>query len=401
MSDPRTRKGRHVLTPEKLSSAIQVTNIPADWVQETVTSVIAGSGPVVDISSKLDPRTGKLSTIVVDYRTSKDCKRAFELLGRIENLPCSLQRIIPTNYADRTELEKKEEMQLTRGTYPWDANLELPFEMVSEVPISRRPTQPVVNKSAAAGNKVVIPDILSKASQHLPPMQPDILSVSDPVSANLSKIPPLQLVEIISNLKILANQDSTKRGQLESFLKTNMDISISVTQALLEMGFINYNAVTQVMRNYAQSNNVAMYSNSSNFNDFNNNKAGIANPSMPMPMNMPPMPQPPFIPPMQQQQSIQSQQLGGPMPHPFGFSPQNQAMGFMPRLPQQPMQQTTAPPVQPSYSTGAINYAKLNTLPQNQQDMIKQVLVLNNEQIQMLPEDQKSMVSNLRKEYIL
>ncbi|EDO16981.1 hypothetical protein Kpol_1041p39 [Vanderwaltozyma polyspora DSM 70294] len=457
MSDPRTRRGRHLLTSEKLSSAIQVSNIPVDWTQENVTSVIAGSGPVVDITAKLDPRTGKLSAIVLDYRTSKDCKRAFELLGRIENFSCSISRIIPSNYADRKDIEKKKDIQLDRENYPWDAGLELPFEMVTEIPISRRPQAQLSTstKNNLNANNVTIPDILSKASQHLPQLKPESLTVSDPVSFNLSKIPPLQLIEIISNLKILSNQDGNRRGQLENFLKTNLDISIAVTQALLEMGFINYNVVTQVMRKHLQTTGASNYNN--NFNDFNSGMP--TNGNIPMmgstmqPMTMPsnqyipimqaqsqpqmsqplPMPQqqqqqqsqqppPPLLPPPQQQ-SIQQQGQQNNMA--YGFPPPMPFMPPMPMVPQgqQPMMKTTPPPVSmnpmPVSSTssssapaagpplptpttgGTINYAKLNTLPQEQQVMIKQVLALTPDQLQSLPEDQKSMVNNLRKEYFL
>lgn len=51
--------------------------------------------------------------------------------------------------------------------------------------------------------------------------------------------------------------------------------------------------------------------------------------------------------------------------------------------------------------SGTINMAKLQLLPENQQDMIKQVLTLTPAQIQSLPSDQQLMVENFRKEYII
>lgn len=389
MSDPRRRKTRHILTPEKLSSAIQVTNLPADWTQDTVSSVVAGSGPIVDISTKTDPRTGKLSTVTFGYKSSKDCKRAFEILNRIVNLPCTLETIIPANYKDNS-IATKEELALNRDSFPWNCNLDLPFEMVSEVPLPRKPTQ-TSNTNASNNNSVVFPDILSKASQHLPQLQPDVLFASDNVSTNLSKIPPLQLIEIISNLKILANQDGAKRSQLENFLKTNMDISVSVTQALLEMGFINYNVVTQVMKKQTRGNG---FMNSVSNNDNSNNNSSVnSNSNTPLnqntaPLNNMPMPMsmaPPFVP------SLPQPQLQRP---PFGFVPP--PMPFMPPTPTMNMPPTIVQP-----QTGGINMIKLQALPQNQREMILQVLRLTDDQISVLPVDQKSMVANLRKEYIL
>lgn len=384
MSDPRRRKARHALTPDNLSSTIQVTGLPADWTQDTVSSVVAGSGPIIDITIKNDPRTGKLSAVLYDYKTSKDCKRAYDILNRISGFPCNLERIIPPNYEDRTT--GKSEISLNRDSFPWNLNLDLPFEMVSEVPLPRKPVVTTTSSSASTnagigGTKVAFPDILSKASQHLPQLQPNTLTTPDPVSKNLGKTPPLQLIEIISNLKILANQDISRRSHLESFLKTNMDISVSVTQALLEMGFIDYNAVTNVLKTQAKS-NVPMNSNSGSTSAVNSNSNTPLNQNI-APLNNAPMPRPmapPFIPQQMQQ------------PSPFGFVPP--PMPFMPPTPAM-----RSPPPAMTPQPGSINMVKLQALPQNQRDMIKQVLTLTDDQLRSLPTDQRTMVQNLRKEY--
>ena len=256
MTDPRRRTGRHFLTPENLSSTLQITNLPPEWNQDIITSVVAGSGPVIDIKAKNDPRTGKLTGVLFDYLTSKDCKRAWEILNRIENFPVKIEQIIPPNYKDHlretaNKNSQKQVLQLNRDSYPFEAGLELPFEMVTEVPIPRRPPPPqAANNTNSVSNNTNIqfPDILSKASKHLPSFQDGSIIAPDKISQNLSKIPPLQLIEIISNLKILSNQENIQKSQLESFLDTNSDITISVTQALLEMGFIDYSVVTKVLK---------------------------------------------------------------------------------------------------------------------------------------------------------
>lgn len=406
MSDPRRRKARHDLTPDNLSYAIQVTNLPTDWTQDTVSSVLAGSGPVVEISSKTDPRTGKLSSLRFDYKSSKDCKSAFDILNRIQNFPCTLERIIPPNYKDMELLSNKEELQLNRDAYPWNAGLDLPFDMVSEVPLPRKPTQ----TSPATTNSVVFPDILSKASQHLPPFQPNVLQAPDLVSTNLSKIPPLQLIEIISNLKILANQDSSKRTQLENFLKTNMEISVSVTQALLEMGFINYNVVTNVLKGQPKNDTTVFHSNTTNGTG-NSNSNSVNNSSSNTPLyansnvaSLSSVPVPAaFVPPMPQH--AQRPPFGFvPPPMPFmppnpvlGMAPSNPMMRMSPPHPVINMPQSTVA----QNSSGRINMAKLQALPQNQRETIETVLKLTLDQINALPANQKSMVENLKKEYTL
>ena len=164
--------------------------------------------------------------------------------------------VIPDNWEKKKAGEASvTELELNRDAYPWDDKLELPFEMVSEVPLPRKPvpstntptnapttfesssnTAPVVPEPQ---EQIQFPDILARASQHLPAYQQGSMSTPDVVSQNLSKIPTLQLIEILSNLKILANQPN-KLAQLEQFLKSNIDLTVAVTQAMLEMGLINY-----------------------------------------------------------------------------------------------------------------------------------------------------------------
>ncbi|CAI4519237.1 BDN_1c_G0021400.mRNA.1.CDS.1 [Saccharomyces cerevisiae] len=426
MTDPRRRTGRHFLTPENLSSTLQITNLPPEWNQDIITSVVAGSGPVIDIKAKNDPRTGKLTGVLFDYLTSKDCKRAWEILNRIENFPVKIEQIIPPNYKDHlretaNKNSQKQVLQLNRDSYPFEAGLELPFEMVTEVPIPRRPPPPqAANNTNSVSNNTNIqfPDILSKASKHLPSFQDGSIIAPDKISQNLSKIPPLQLIEIISNLKILSNQENIQKSQLESFLDTNSDITISVTQALLEMGFIDYSVVTKVLKSQVgEAPSLLSSNNTSNSNtpvsvirnntplhvpsnEVSNNPNNMPlNVAMPMPMSTPP-----FIPlPLQQQQPF-----GFAPPGPFMPPAEGPSMGQpvlanqLGQVQQQNISSTEGPSnANKANDSGTINMAKLQLLPENQQDMIKQVLTLTPAQIQSLPSDQQLMVENFRKEYII
>ncbi|CAD6627238.1 BAH_G0021090.mRNA.1.CDS.1 [Saccharomyces cerevisiae] len=425
MTDPRRRTGRHFLTPENLSSTLQITNLPPEWNQDIITSVVAGSGPVIDIKAKNDPRTGKLTGVLFDYLTSKDCKRAWEILNRIENFPVKIEQIIPPNYKDHlretaNKNSQKQVLQLNRDSYPFEAGLELPFEMVTEVPIPRRPPPPqTANNTNSVSNNTNIqfPDILSKASKHLPSFQDGSIIALDKISQNLSKIPPLQLIEIISNLKILSNQENIQKSQLESFLDTNSDITISVTQALLEMGFIDYSVVTKVLKSQVgEAPSLLSSNNTSNSNtpisvirnntplhvpsnEVSNNPNNMPpNVAMPMPMSTPP-----FIP-----LPLQQQPFGFAPPGPFMPPAQGPSMGQpvlanqLGQVQQQNISSTEGPSnANKANDSGTINMAKLQLLPENQQDMIKQVLTLTPAQIQSLPSDQQLMVENFRKEYII
>ena len=52
--DPRRRLSRHELTPENLQTSLQVSNLPAEWAAETVSSIVAGSGIIVKVTPKFD-----------------------------------------------------------------------------------------------------------------------------------------------------------------------------------------------------------------------------------------------------------------------------------------------------------------------------------------------------------
>ena len=355
-TDPRRRQSRHELTPENLQTAIQVTNIPNDWTPETVSSVIAGSGSIIEIIPKIDSRTNKLINITYDYQNNRECEDAYGLLSRIDRLPFNIEKSIPSNYKDKLksiengQTMKKPEIEMNRDSYPWDLNLELPFQMVTSVPIPRKPvhvTQPTTTTTANTNtNGMAFPDILSKASQHLPAMTNGSLSTEDltGISMNLSKIAPLQLIEMISNLKILANQATTSHQQIEDFLNgNNKDISVAVSQALLEMGFIDTNVINSVI--------------SSGYN-VNSRTASMSPPVQ------------------QQQQNITSEPI--------------------------PTKEET-PQVQSSNNVAPrqINEAKLQTAPENQREMIRQVLTLTDAQLEQLPEAQRTMVDGLRKDYLM
>lgn len=423
--DPRKRKDRHGLTTENLQTSIQITDIPNFWSIENINSVIAGSGRIINISKKNDSRNNdKLTSITYDYINGRECDSAFELLNKINNFPCKLEKIIPLNYREKliqmksdTGASSFKEIELNRDNFPWDIKLDLPFQMITAYPL---PKKPIVNTNVSNnannsnningnGNhnnsnnsginssnnnnnlngapQIIFPDILSKASQHLPPFQENLLNTvdMDGISQNLSKIGPLQLIEILANLKILANQDISKKPQVEKILQSNENLVIAVSQALLEMGFITTDIINDVMKLKGISTMMDVPPPTVNTNNIiNNGKKNKHN-----------------------NNQFNNNQFN---PNPFGFPPPT-TMGMIPGSMNPSSSSTSAtPPINTNMNNTnnlhntqdfKINYTKLQTLPQNQQDMIKQVLTLTDEQVKQLPQDQQAMVTNLKGEYLI
>ena len=440
-NDPRSRKSRHELTPANLSSTIHFTEIPLHWNKATFTSVVTGSGFIVSVKLKYfkneevdsenengngndidasknaddgegegqGDRTG-IEWIDVDYRNASTANRALNSLNKIRNFPCKMSVIIPEKWEAKMEREAElKPMEFTRDSFPWNDRLELPFEMVSEVPLPRRPA-PVVQTTASTGdsssssttstttsqnntastnaasdnlaskanetpaNQIQFPDILARASKHLPAYQPGSMTAPDIVSQNLSKIPTLQMIEILSNLKILANQQN-KMQQLEQFLKTNIDLTVAVTQAMLEMGLINYHVTTNVLQSMSHA-----------------------------PLQSPP---PPPVP-AQPQPQPQPQQM---MMHPTDSNSNNNANQtpiLEQAVPVQPVASMPAPALAPAPApapapaTGPrFNEQKLALLPQDQQNMIRTALQMSINNIAALPPDQQKLIQQLRNDYLL
>ena len=350
--DPRQRTSRHTLTPANLSTAVVLSDLPASWTAATASSVAAGSGPVVSVQPRTDPRSGRLLSVAFEYRNARAAKDAADLLGAIGGLPCRVELTVPADWRERAGApESRAEIELTRDAYPWDTPLELPFQMVTQVPIPRRPlpgqaqaqvptpsaqvpsapvaSAPVPVASAPPTDTTAIPDILAKASQHLPALVPGALQPTSPLPAdaasrNLSKVPPLQLIEVLASLKALLSgpQGGASRPQLEQFLGANREITVAVGQALLEMGLLDYAVVASVTQTQA-------------------------------PVHTPA------------------------------------------HTPTPPVQ---APPVAPVLRT--IDEAKLLTAPENQRAMIRQVLTLTDAQLGALPDAQRQMVEGLRRDYL-
>lgn len=408
--DPRTRKSRHELTPHNLSSTIRFTDIPAQWNKDNFTSVITGSGYIVDVREKYvdeveeagereggkgtgagagaGSERGCLEWVDVDFRDSSSANRAQNSINKINHFPCRMSMVIPKDWKEKLEkMDQLKPLEFTRDNFPWDYKLELPFEMVSEVPLPRKPlpvVQPITSDAgstlssenntastnAASDNlaskaneapaqQIEIPEILARASKHLPAYQPGSMTAPDVVSQNLSKIPTLQMIEILSNLKILANQHN-KKPQLEQFLKTNIDLTVAVTQAMLEMGLINYHVISNVLGQMQGQHSVGP-------------TPAAAAPTVP---TLPPVQLPePSVP-----QTAQGINSGG-----------NGTGGDI----------TTTATTNAANTPQQFNEAKLSLLPQDQQNMIRTALSMPITNIMALPPGQQQLIQQLKNDYLL
>lgn len=175
---------------------------------------------------------------------------------------------------------------------------------------------------------------------------PGNLVINDNISRTLSHFPPLKLFEIMGSLRSVVAQDASQAVEL---LRSNPTLTYTLVQAMLLMGLVDGTVVSQAVG------------------------GGIPN------MNAQPAVQPNVQPVMDPRQQNSRNQYNGrsqynqPSPSPPPPPP-----------PQAPPQQYVQPPA---------------NLPPELATIVQQVLSLTDEQINVLPADQKRTLLDLRDKY--
>lgn len=246
------------------SNVLYIGNLPWQWDIEVVKSVIKGSGRVVDVRYKSDR---KKSFCFIEYLTPEDAARALELLGQVryggsgngkKKLRIELSK---EGLKKKNQHSDKPVLQLTREYLPVD--VKLPDGILSdEEKIAYKRNDGNVNFGNNNGNgsnnanmhnnsngafgashEFPMPQHLLQASNNLPPINKTYFNADSKVSQNLEAIAPNQIIQLVANLKnLLINNDFNSAA---SILKLSPQLTIAVAQALLLMGFVDNDVITQ------------------------------------------------------------------------------------------------------------------------------------------------------------
>jgi cleavage stimulation factor subunit 2 len=333
------------LSTANASSVLFVGGFPPDWTEKIVESVVAGSGHIVDIRPRIDPG-GRKNFCFVEYESPGEAENALKLLSDVTIGPRRKIRVELSKEGLRTSRPgERPALVLDRQFLPSYVNLP---------PLMRNNTKYVKNADAALIAQPSIspvphtppqpvqlaipeiPEVLSKASKYLPQFNPDAFKSEDKISENLQAIPPVQLIELLSTLKNLIGKNDITSAQ--QVFNMAPAIPIAVSQALILMGLIDLNILTAGLQTVSNHNTPQPQS------------------AIPSYSNAPPPPP----------RSIASHPLTQP-----GWE------GF-------------------SYQT----VEKLSKLDPNEAAMISQVLRLSPQDISNLPQQQLSVVSSIRAQYL-
>lgn len=233
------------------SSVIYLGNIPNDWDEQVVSSVVAGSGKIVDIRSRLDSSGRSKNFCFIEYLNPHEAARALTLLNEIKLGPKRKLRVELSKEGLRTSHPKdRPVLQLHRNHLPYYVQIPAAMRENSTEPLSSEfPTSaaPVYNNNPAIPVKqeITMPEVLAKASQYLPQFNPSAFKADDKISQNLQSIPPVQLIELLSTLKQLI---STNVSSAQQVFDMSPNIPIAVVQAMILMGLIDINTLTAAIQ---------------------------------------------------------------------------------------------------------------------------------------------------------
>ncbi|KAG7663959.1 uncharacterized protein J8A68_002520 [[Candida] subhashii] len=399
------------MPPKVNSTILYVGSIPFDWDEETVKSVICGSGNVVDVRLGFDYAGKNKGFCFVEYQTIRDAQRAFPLLNQIT--------VFHNNHPKKLRIESSKEgfqkggpqppsdqrpiLQLNRNKLP--DYVRLPQEMLmypsgnrisnspipTNIPMKPHRGGPGPGPRAGPGPVPVPGPITTGPAQPMPTkltnatktlQQPLSLpfAITDKINETLSKIPPVQLIELIANLKNMLSGPDAHR--VMDVFQMSPNFAASAAQALLLMGFIDSDVISESMKSASSTPQPVQ----------------VSTPSIPTPVAVNPAYNQPTYHAPPPPSTLYSNPYGLPIP----ASQQQQQQQYQ-------FQQQQQPPQQQLYQQQPISkwphlpletQRKLLARPPDQAELMAQVLSLPPDQINSLPPDKQEMVKSLRAEYL-
>jgi cleavage stimulation factor subunit 2 len=239
-------------TPDR-SRVLYLGNVPKDWNEEIIKSVVAGSGRVVDIRFRIDPSGRSKNYIFVEYENPDEAQKGIDLLSQVMLGPNKKLRVELSKEALKEANRLKPALQLTRDHLPFYVTL--PQEMVEAVPLksgqqngqhNSQQHQPTpLPQIAPAKPEIPMPDILTKASQFLPVFNPAAFSMEDKIAQNLQGLNPPQMIQLIATMKTLVKANPAAAQQV---FTVQEDIPVATVQALLLMGLVDENVLSSALQ---------------------------------------------------------------------------------------------------------------------------------------------------------
>ncbi|CAI5756184.1 unnamed protein product [Candida verbasci] len=378
------------------SNILYIGHVPFDWDEETVKSVVAGSGPIIDVRLGFDFAGKNKGFCFVEYQTPQQAQKAQSLLSQIllrsDTGPMRKLRVESSKEGFKSNNippESRRVLQLRRTKLP--DNVRLPQEMLNVLPkdsttmnVNNRVIPPpqqqqqqqqqqnsyIPTSTSSPSSTTQMSPNLTHASKTLPFVSPLPFSTSDKIDIILSKVNPTMLIEVIANMK---NALQNEPNKVYDYF-TNPNLAPSAAQALLLMGFIDNDVLAETNKS----------SNSTPQPAFNTTHQQFRQST------------PQYQQPQQFQQFQQYQQF--PQQQYQNYQQYHQPSPPPPPPPQQQQQQQQFPSM--VFQLPPQVQMKLQSLGPQAANTTAQLLLLSEEQIMKLPFDQQQSVRNIKQQYL-
>ncbi|KAI5949796.1 hypothetical protein KGF57_004619 [Candida theae] len=250
------------------SSILFVGQVPREWDEETVKSVVCGSGKIVDVRLGSDGDGKNKGYCFVEYQSTQEARNAAPLLGSIsiyDNGKIRHLKIEGSKEAFKgsgVSPEPRRILALRRNKLP--RNVQLPSAMTGGgSPFMGRANSPIPNQGMPVptassfnpnipvnGPTETVPMKFTQATKTFPYAPTLPFATPDNINATLSKIQPAQLVETLAAMKNLLQADPSKAQNLSQM---DPDFAVCAAQVLLLMGFVDNEVLTSMSTPSASS----------------------------------------------------------------------------------------------------------------------------------------------------
>ncbi|VEU21117.1 DEKNAAC102052 [Brettanomyces naardenensis] len=370
------------------------------------------------------PQYGGMSSMGSGLPGSKNANSSSAEISVIMSTNPQIQQMVSQMIANGMDMNQISAVvkQLTRSSQPQQQQ-----QQSSQPPQSQQP--PIMQAAVATATSAAatsepsqtlgIPTSLSMASQFLPlPQQAasqSTIYAKDKVSETLASIPPGILIELLAKLKLALSGPSPNFAQAASILHDNPKLAAAAAQSLLLMGIIDLDVINETMSGHFAVSGFEPHANNASANSSasssNSTPAGIASAnagnggyfsngqhdsnSIPVATNL-----------SSSKPNITSSSNGG-------FAASQAASGSI-RAPSPMLSQSSnsssASPVPVTSIHKTINpdwlafpqhtINKLLGISEQEASLIVQVLKLNPQQIDNLPENERRMANQIRAQYL-
>ncbi|KAI5957312.1 hypothetical protein KGF54_000240 [Candida jiufengensis] len=300
------------------SSVLYVGSLPYDWDENIIKSVVANSGNIVDVRLGFDYEGKNKGFCFVEYQTVRDAQRAAPLLNQIlifqQNGNPKRLKVEGSKEgfkSNKLPSESKRLLNITNMNIP--TNVRLPPEMLSNsrnnsplppqqrhmtppqqqrimTPPQQQNFNPNLNTNIPTmSQEPPMPIKFTQASKNYPFVSTLPFTIPDKINETLSTVQPIQLIELIANMKNALRTDSTKA---QEFFQANPNFALCAVQVLSLMGFVDDDVIKSSMESVSSSNTPqpshqqpSMYQQPQQqqyqqYNNYNNNMYGNNSPYM-------------------------------------------------------------------------------------------------------------------------